>query len=664
MPPKAGLRELLLVLVLFSASAAIVLAQDGVTSPRQFYQSGMNALQADRPYQAIESLAEAVAANPGFAEAHIGLARAYGLLGELDQALHHAERARSLAPMDPAALNTLAAVRIDLGELDTARSLYESVLTREPNNDQARLGLAELAVAGGNFEEAVRRYEAVRQGAPRNRRALLSLALLWEERGERSVAERYLELALRYHSDSAQVHLEAARYYLRADVPSEALRHAQIALQIREDLPEARRVLATVSFRQGEYATARQAAEELLAANQRDTAAWYLHARAEYRMANLDAAQQSYRTALRLVNDDEVIRLAYEDMLLEELPADDEARGAAAAYHFEQGAYFQEQNLFDRASAAYRRGLLLDPFSVEGRLSFAELFRYRGLEAKYLNELRVVASLAEEVPQGVQDRIEAYESVVQDSVAAEWGVDQFTMDRNTVALSLFLVGRESGVPLPEEAQIITNALRRELFGFELVDVPRESVRVSSFSEAFDRARSAKDEYFLVVDIETSDRSVSLRGTLFVGRTGTSVAELRVARTGGDRISRSLSAFAGELVNRLPLAGTIVERQGMRLLINLGTLHGLVSEAELLVVRPESLLLSSEELAYMFADDDLLGTATVERLDDMVAEARLADPGLFDLARAGDRLVMSEDRSPPPGEAEMFPVLYDRIRQVR
>ncbi|NBC28419.1 MAG: tetratricopeptide repeat protein, partial [Spirochaetes bacterium] len=472
MPPKGSLRALLPALILFSASAAVGLAQDSVTSPRQYYQMGIEALQADKPYQAIESLAEAVAGNPDFAEAHIALAKAYTLLGELDQALRHAERARTLAPTDPAALNTLAAVRIDIGELDAARSLYESVLTREPNNDQARLGLAELAVATGNFEDAVSRYEAVRQGAPRNRRALLSLALLWEQRGERSVAERYLELALRYHSDSAQVHLQAARYYLRSNVPSQALRHAQIALQIRDDLPEARRVLATVSFRQGEYATSRQAAEELLAFNQRDNAAWYLHARSEYRMGALDAAQQSYRTALRLVDDDEVIRLAYEDMLLEELPADDDARGAAAAYHFEQGAYFEEQNLFDRARAAYRRGLLLDPFSVEGRLAFAELFRYRGLDAKYLNELRVVASLGEEIPQRVQDKIEAYESVVQDSVAAQWGVDQFTMDRNPIALSLFLVGRESGVPLPEEAQIILSALRRELLGFEIVDVPR------------------------------------------------------------------------------------------------------------------------------------------------------------------------------------------------
>jgi hypothetical protein len=113
-----------------------------------------------------------------------------------------------------------------------------------------------------------------------------------------------------------------------------------------------------------------------------------------------------------------------------------------------------------------------------------------------------------------------------------------------------------------------------------------------------------------------------------------------------------------------MAGTVVERDGMRLLVNLGTLHGLEPEAELLVVRPESLLLSSEELVYLFADEDVLGSATVTRLDDLVAEATLSDPGLFDLARTGDRIVVSEDRALPPGGAEMFPVLYDRVRQVR
>jgi hypothetical protein len=301
---------------------------------------------------------------------------------------------------------------------------------------------------------------------------------------------------------------------------------------------------------------------------------------------------------------------------------------------------------------------------VEGRLAFAELFRYRGFDAKYLNELQVVASLAEEVPQDVQDRIEAYESILQDSVASDWGVDQFTMERNPVTLSLFLVGADRGVSLPEEAQIVTAALRRELLGFELVDVPRASVGVATFSEAFDRARSQRDDYFVIVDVETSDRSVSLGAELFVGRTGTSVGRLRVARTGGDRISRTLLAFAERVVSGMPMAGIVMEREGMRLLVNLGTLHGLEEEAELLIVRPESLLLSSEELVYLFADEDVLGTATVTRRDDLVAEARLSDPGLFDLARAGDRFVVSEDRALPPGGTEMFPVLYDRVRQVR
>ncbi len=632
-------------------------------SPRELYESGLEALEGDRLYEAVEAFSEAVAANPGYADAHIGLARAYGRLGELDQALGHAERARELAPLDSESLNTLAEIRIDLGNLDGARELYDAVLRRQPNNREARLGLAELSVATGNFDEAVQRYETVRRGAPRNRRALLSLALLWEQRGDRTVAERYLDLALRYHSDSAPVHLEAARYYLRRGSPQGARRHARIALQIRPDLPEARRVLASVAYSQGDYATARQAAEELLSENQRDETAWYIHSLAQYRLDDVEGALQSYRTALRLVPDAELLRLAFEDVLLD-LPTDHEARSEAASYHFEEGRYFQEQNLFGRARAAYRRGLLLDPFAVDGRVAFAELFRFRGLEAKYLNELEVIASLASEVPRDIQDRIEVYSSLLEESVSAEWGVDQFTISREPLEIALYIPDMEGVSPRPEESRILAEALRRELLGYEMIDVPGEPVLVGTFAEAFDDARGSETDYFLMLDFESSDRAVALAAGVYVARTGTEVARVRVGRTGVDRIARTLISFGEDFVAGLPLAGTILERQGTRLLINLGEIHGLTEETTLLVVRPESVILASEEPVYTFPDSEILGTATVSRLDDLVAEATLAEPGLFDLVRGGDRVVLDEDRQPPPGETEMFPVIYERIRNTR
>jgi hypothetical protein len=77
-----------------------------------------------------------------------------------------------------------------------------------------------------------------------------------------------------------------------------------------------------------------------------------------------------------------------------------------------------------------------------------------------------------------------------------------------------------------------------------------------------------------------------------------------------------------------------------------------------------MLLASEEPVYVFPEQDILGTAQILRLDDLVAEASLADPGLFDLVRPGDRVVLADDRGEPPGETELFPVIYDRIRRLR
>lgn len=661
-PKQRRSRILLAGLALLFASTP--LPGQSTPSPRALYESGMERLEAGDVYAAIEHFADAVAGNDGFARAHLGLARAYGELGELDQALQHAQRARRLAPGDSEAITVLAALRIDLGEPEEARRLYESVLAEEPNNPAARLGLAELAVAQGDFDEAARRYETVRQGSPQNRRALLSLALLWEQRGVRETAERYIDLALRYHGNDAQVRLQAASYYLRSGDLQRARRNGQIALQIREDLHEARYILAALSFAREDYETARQAAEELLDVDSSDTRAWYVHALSQYRLGELNAALQSFRTALRLVPESEILRFAYEDVLIRELPSDTEERSNAAGYHFERGAYLEDQNLFARARAAYRRGLLLDPFSVDGRREYAEIFRYRGLSATYLNELQVLESLAEEVPQSVSDRIEAYDSVLAESVARNWGVDQFTISRNPVTIGLYVVGADGLPALPEEGRILAGALRRELLGYEILDIPTAAREVESFSRAFSDARNRDLDYFLPLEFQSSDRSIRFSGDLYAARTGTAVASVHAGRSGADRISRALLAFSDDLVSRLPVAGRILQRQGSRLLVSIGRLHGLEVESELLVVRPASMILASEEPLYVFPEEDVLGTARVSRLDDLLAEADLADPGLFDLVRPGDRVVFTDDRGEPPGETELFPVIYDRIRRLR
>ncbi|MFW5729064.1 MAG: hypothetical protein ACOCYG_05320, partial [Spirochaetota bacterium] len=132
----------------------------------------------------------------------------------------------------------------------------------------------------------------------------------------------------------------------------------------------------------------------------------------------------------------------------------------------------------------------------------------------------------------------------------------------------------------------------------------------------------------------------------------------------DRLARSLVSFSEAFVTQLPLAGTILERQGRRLLVNIGEIHGIAEEAPLVIVRPEAMLLAGEAPVYTFTDAEVLGTATVTRLDDLVSEATLARPGLFDLVRKGDRVILDEDRQAPPGETERFPVLYERVRSTR
>ena len=114
-------------------------------------------------------------------------------------------------------------------DFDRARRSRWRAQAVEANNTEARIGLAELSLAEGQTAEAADFLESALRLSPQHRKALLSLVLVYEQLGDNEAATHYLDLALRVHRDSAEVHVLAAEYYLRRGMATEAAREARLA---------------------------------------------------------------------------------------------------------------------------------------------------------------------------------------------------------------------------------------------------------------------------------------------------------------------------------------------------------------------------------------------------------------------------------------------------
>lgn len=643
---KASVRALAALLL-----AAAVVWPVQSQEARALFAAGRQAEGRESWLSAVESYRAALKENPAYLEPLVGLARCFFSLEEYDESLAYLREAQRLDKSSLELVVLEGRILLALGQLEGARSLFERVLSREMNNLEARFGLAQLDVAEGRTRNASQRYLESLRIRPENEKALLSLALLSRQEGDTSAAEAYLELALRYHSNDARVHYAAAQLAASdARGLERAGRYLQTALALDPGFRNARRLLAEVHLRQGQAAAAIEELRQLLEGGRGEALLWYALGLAYAQGGDTEQAVRSLSQALRLRPDDEIARLAVENLALERLAIGDPVRTQLAEYHVGRGAELRERNLFPRALVEYRRGLRLDPEGKSVRLQYAELLRVLGYPAKYMRELEVLRDLGFR-DAVILDDIARIRSERYDSVAVRWSVDQFALDKSRYSLFVFReAGRGSEIHV--SAQATAAAAFRDLLqryeGLALREAPREA---DSFEGAFRTARQAAADYFLLLRFDESERSFSATGDLYLSATGRLVASWQVFRTGNDRVLEALSALAGRLSAALPLRGRLLARRFDEGVADLGRLDGLAAGEELAIVRGGSVRLAGSGLGLEVRDEDILGTWKTAGLDENVAEGSVKKRSFFDLINPGDELV----RLPPgKGPAEGAP----------
>ncbi len=650
-------------------AAALLPAQPGPKADaRALYRQAEEARFAGDLPRAVELYRGALALNAAYLEPVVGLARTFFELEEYEEALRCAQEARRLDARDPDLAILEARACIAVNQWERAQALLSGVLAREPNNLEARFALAELEVVSGKSRSAASRYLDALRVAPENRKALLSLAVLREAEGSPAEAERYLELAVRAHSGDPEVHRAAGEFAARRGRLPAAERHLLTALSLKEDFPAARRALAGVYLSQGRVPDALALLREMIDPRRRgdpnDPRAQYLLGLAYRQGGDTANAASRLSEAVRLRPDDETARLALEEIALQELPLKDAVRRKAAAWRLERGRILESHNYLDKALFEYRRSLMLDPESREGRLAFARLFRVQGYPVKYLRELQVLRDLGYKDAE-ILDAIEITAGATAEGVAADWRVDQYALQPDKIRLGLFtiparntLLHRDADLYLARAAAGILR--RNERLAVNewpkddtTPDAPGEDPRVPAFDRAFQWSRERGADYFLLLQVEESERSFSARMEIYRASTGSRLETIQVFRTGNDRIRDGLMRICSRLEGLLPVRGRLLAREFDTGIVDLGRMSGLQPGDKLAVVRSDRVQLAGDRLGLSWRPEDELGEFTVTRVDENLCEGRLAGRSFFDQINPEDA-VLRPAAPPPPAAAAAEP----------
>jgi TolB-like protein/Tfp pilus assembly protein PilF len=176
-------------------------------------QAGFVLLPSDETYRlAREAANRALAIDPEFAEAYAALSEiATSRDGDLEAAARHLERALELSPADTDIIGWAARLARDLGRLDQAIALQEYRVARDPVNPDGHFGLGLSYLQAGRPDEAIAAFRTSLSLSPGRigAQAGIGTALLLKGEPEAALAEmeqessgalRLIGLARAYHA--------------------------------------------------------------------------------------------------------------------------------------------------------------------------------------------------------------------------------------------------------------------------------------------------------------------------------------------------------------------------------------------------------------------------------------------------------------------------------
>ncbi|MDE5899706.1 MAG: tetratricopeptide repeat protein [Treponemataceae bacterium] len=627
------------------------------TAP-ELFSEGVRAQERENWHAASQHFMEAVQRNPVYGDAWFHLAQCSYQLGEYDLALSQLDEAEKYSSGDSAVSNLRGMILIALQRFSDARTVFEGVLKTAPNNVDARFGLAELDLFDGRISGAERQYgEALRRQGD-NRKALLSLAVVSAQQGKTAAAKKYVSQALQYYSGEAEVHyLAAAVGAMQGDL-KEAEKQCRIAVEIDGDYDAAYDLLAKIRYAQGDYDEVIAICDFRIRRDRNLASAWYLKGCAQNQAGRTAEAIETWTSGLRVVPDDEVMRAALELEIRRTVPLEDGRRSAWSSYHVEKAREYARRYDSSGAMYEYQRALKINPSDEEARLAFASMLALNGMYELYLEQLLFLRRRAQ--PQDGQagaearsaadvrmdDTIEAYGDLLQDSLAKKWNVQPFYLDKTRWRLGIYF--EDSSVSQRHvEANRIAAEFAADIFsGIASTSVAAQAVPVNGFGDAYRRARNNKMDYFIILSVDEGARDITLDYTMYSGRTGSEIAKASLYSTGNDRYANVFRRFRGEILERLSIRGKVLDRDGKTLLVDVGKSENSAAGSVFDVVRRNSVETAASGAGISYKKEDVLGTLTITVVGEDVSEGILETAGFYDRVNAGDEIVLV---SLPPAE---------------
>lgn len=613
-------------------------------TPISNFDKAMDYQSQEDYYLASQYYLEVVNENPAFTEAWYNLALCSYKIGEFNIALSYLENAKKYKKDDTKILNLQGLVLTSLGRESEAKEIFNSILKSYPNDVDAHFGLAELELLEGRFSGAEIEYNEALKRQNSNRKALLSLALINAESKNFDKAHSFLKKAYTYYSGDAEVHYIASIIYSMQGELIEAEKHARISVELNPNLEKSYNLLSSIVYKKGDYNTVVNISDFLISKNRKNSEAWYIKGVALSKLGKLLEAIDTWSTGLSINPQDEIMRFIMELEIRNCLSLEDSRRDMWAKYHLDNARQYISRYDSSGAVYEYQRALLLSPLNYEARINYAKLLELNGFHELYLNQLLFLQEncfekLSTKQQRDLQDSIDAYESLLVNTLDKKWNVEPFYLDKTRWNIALFYEPDSSSFIHVDSNNVLAKSATDIFSGIAITSVKTQINPIKSYGEAFNNARVGGFDYFIILSLSEAENDMTLKSTMYSARTGLEVSKDVFYATGNNRFSSVLRRFRSSVLEKLTVRGKILKRNGKSVLIDIGKSENIVKDSKFKIIKNGRIKTSDFGYGLSFDEDDVLGVISVTQCGEEISEGIIEKKGFYDRINEGDEIVL-------------------------
>ena len=403
-------------------------------------------------------------------------------------------------------------------------------------------------------------------------------------------------------------------------------------------------MLSTVLYKQGRYKEVIDISDYLISRNRKNSNAWFIKGVAQCKLGNVATAIDTWTSALNINPLDEIMRSAMENEIRNTLSLEDSRRTAYSKYHVDNAKQYASRYDGSGAVYEYQRALLLDPMNYEARAAYADILEINGMYELYLEQLKFIkennyTNLTKKQQTSLNDKIEAYDSLLTNTLGKSWNVDPFYLDKTRWNIAVFYEDNNNSFIHADTNRLVANAAADIFSGVAITSVKTQVTPVSGYGEAFRNARAGNFDYFVILSLSEGTNDMTLSSTMYSGRTGLEITKNSFYSTGNNRFSTVLRRFRASVLEKLTVRGKILARNGKLVLVDLGKSENIVQDTKLKIIKKGQIRTADSGAGLYYRDEDVLGTITITTAGEEISEGNIEDHGFYDRINIDDEVVL-------------------------